>query len=78
MAEGEGGEQSYAGAVEWFRKGAEFGVVDSQYNLGVLYERGLGISPNLTEALFWFQIAASNNDAGAPTKVQKPTARRVN
>ena len=69
MAEGEGGEQTYAGAVEWFRKGAEYGVVDSQYNLGVLYEQGLGISPNLTESLFWFDVANRNGDGGAPAKI---------
>ena len=71
MAEGEGGEQTYAGAVEWFRKGAEYGVVDSQYNLGVLYEQGLGISPNLTESLFWFDVANRNGDGGAPAKISE-------
>ena len=75
MAEGEGGEQTYAGAVGWFRKGAEFGIVDSQYNLGVLYEQGLGISPNLTEALYWFMVAAKNGDAGAPAKVMEISKR---
>ena len=75
MAEGEGGEQTYAGAVEWFRKAAEFDIVDSQYNLGVLYEQGLGISPNPQEALFWFQIAAKNGDTGAPAKIRELKAR---
>ena len=75
MAEGDGGPQSYAGAVEWFRKAAEFGIVDSQYNLGVLYEQGLGISPNLTEAMFWYEIAGKNGDAGAPAKIADLTGR---
>ena len=42
---------------------------DSQYNLGVLYEQGLGISPNLTESLFWFDVANRNGDGGAPAKI---------
>ena len=41
----------------------------------MLYEQGLGISPNLTEALYWFMIAAKNGDAGAPAKVMELSQR---
>ena len=41
-AEGVEGKPDYASAAQWFRKAAEHGVADSQYNLGVLSARGLG------------------------------------
>ncbi|MEL7113723.1 MAG: peptidoglycan-binding protein, partial [Pseudomonadota bacterium] len=68
-ADGEGGAQSYAAAAEWFRRAADFGIVDSQYNLAVLYENGLGISPSQVEALYWYEVAALNGDASAPGNV---------
>ena len=36
--EGRGVEQDYATAVEWFRKAADQGDANAQYNLGVMYE----------------------------------------
>ncbi|MEO1473517.1 MAG: SEL1-like repeat protein, partial [Pseudomonadota bacterium] len=65
MTEGEGGPQSYTSAAEWYRKAAEYGVVDSQFNLALFYQDGLGISPSLTEALFWFEVAALQGDNDA-------------
>ena len=35
---GDGVEQDYAKAVEWFRKTAEKGDVTGQYNLGYMYD----------------------------------------
>ncbi|MEL7481730.1 MAG: SEL1-like repeat protein [Pseudomonadota bacterium] len=67
---GEGGPQSYANAAAWYRKAAEFGVVDSQFNLAVFYQDGLGISPDLAEALFWFEIAGRSGDADARSTAQ--------
>ncbi len=49
-------------AAQWFEKAAQRGVVDSQYNLGVLYESGQGLPKNLTEALVWYSIAAGQGD----------------
>jgi localization factor PodJL len=47
---------------------AERGVRDSQYNLGVLYARGLGVDPNLAESFRWFAIAAEQGDSDAAKK----------
>ena len=33
----------FEAAARWFRAGSELGLADSQYNLGILYARGLGV-----------------------------------
>jgi TPR repeat protein len=40
---GEGVEQDYVQAREWYRKAAEQGDATAQESLGILYERGLGV-----------------------------------
>jgi localization factor PodJL len=54
-----------AEAFRWFRRAAERGVADSQYNLGVMYQQGHGVGVDATEALFWFFVAARQDDADA-------------
>jgi TPR repeat protein len=43
-------------------------VVDSQYNLGLLYEAGRGVEKNLREAYRWFAVAANAGDVAAREK----------
>jgi localization factor PodJL len=52
----------------WFRKGADRGVADSQYNLGILYARGIGVEHNFAEAYKWFSLAAKEGDKDAAKK----------
>ena len=62
-AEGRGGvEAELPTAAKWFEKAAERGVVDSQFNLGVLFESGQGLPKNLTDAYVWYAIAAQQGD----------------
>ena len=56
---------SYRQAKDWFEKAAEKGHVDAQYNLGVIYENGEGVSQNYQQAKAWYEKAASQNDAQA-------------
>ncbi|WP_427452837.1 peptidoglycan-binding protein [Litorimonas sp. WD9-15] len=58
-----------AAALDWFRKAAERGVVDSQFNVGFLREGGQGVSEDLSVAYFWYNIAARQGDQGAPGRV---------
>jgi localization factor PodJL len=44
--------------------------VDSQFNLAVLYERGMGVAASLTEAYKWYLIAANQGDAESRTRVE--------
>src|SRR3546814_16312638 len=62
LVRSEGGTQDSAAAASWFRKAAQRGVVDSQYNLGQLYQAGSGVPRDLAQAYKWFSIAASDGD----------------
>jgi S1-C subfamily serine protease len=41
---------------------AEQGVAEAQYNLGNLYQHGLGVSKDLEEAFKWYRLAAEQGD----------------
>lgn len=62
---GEGGPQDLASAAQWFRKAAEAGVTDSQFNLGMMYQTGSGAPQDLAEARKWFSRAAAQGDTAA-------------
>ena len=59
---------NYKSASFWFRKAADRGVADSQFNLGILYARGIGVEQNLAESFKWFSLAAAQGDADAARK----------
>ncbi len=65
---GPSGKPDYASAIPWFRQAADRGLRDSQYNLGVLYARGMGVSQNLAESYRWFSLAANQGDTDAAKK----------
>ena len=54
-----------AAAAQWFKKAAEHGVVDSQYNLGLLYQSGSGVPRDL----------ALRPTSGSPSPPTPATAR---
>ena len=49
---------SYREAAAWFEQAAAKGFPDSQYNLALLYEHGLGIEQDLLRAYQWYAEAA--------------------
>ncbi len=55
-------------AVKWFTDAANFGIKDSQFNLGILYGQGLGVPQNLSESYKWFALAAKTGDSDAASK----------
>lgn len=55
----------YPTAIQWFTAAAERGLADSQFNLGVLYENGLGIGRDQVAAYKWYALAAAKGDAEA-------------
>ncbi|MGO9460100.1 MAG: hypothetical protein ACLPWS_09210 [Rhodomicrobium sp.] len=57
--------QDYREAALWFSRAAEAGFADSQYNLALLYERGLGLEQDLTRAYYWYEAAAKAGDKEA-------------
>jgi TPR repeat protein len=56
---GEGVARDNAEAVKWYRKAAEQGYVDAQYNLGLMYEDGDGVAEDDIFAYMWWNLAAA-------------------
>jgi localization factor PodJL len=50
-------------------------VTDSQYNLAILYARGIGVPVNLAESYRWFSLAAASGDRDATRKRDEVAAR---
>jgi len=56
-----GVKQNFDRAALWFREGADNGIANAQYNLGVLHHQGLGVDESLAKAMYWYREAAKNN-----------------
>jgi len=50
----------YVQAMSWYKKAANRGNALAQYNIGMLYENGHGVSQNHETALVWIKKAAAN------------------
>ena len=44
--------------MKWYRKAAEQGDADAQYNLGYSYSNGEGVEKDEEEAVKWYRKAA--------------------
>ncbi len=56
----------YATALRLWRPYAARGDMEAQYNLGGLYDQGLGMPQDHAEALKWYRLAAGQGDAALP------------
>ncbi len=56
---GEGAPKKEAEAVTWYRKAAEQGHMDAQYQLGDCYYCGNGVDEDEVEAVKWYRMAAA-------------------
>ena len=54
---------------------AEHGVVNGQYNLAQLYEKGYGVPQNNAEAYKWYLVAAGSGDTEARSAADSLKAR---
>ncbi|MGP8233258.1 MAG: hypothetical protein ACLQL2_11450 [Methylovirgula sp.] len=72
---GDSDRPDYATAAHWFKRAAEFGVRDSQYNYAVLLARGLGVQQDFVASYVWFAIAAAQGDQDSATKRDDVGAR---
>lgn len=52
-------------ALKEFRSAAEKGDSDSQYNLALMYERGIGVGKDEKEALIWYRKSAEQGNSNA-------------
>ena len=57
---GQGVEQDYKSAGEWFRKASEKNIPQAQYKLGDLYFKGRGVPKDYEFAYVWFSVGASH------------------
>jgi len=55
----------YATALREWQPLAEQGHRDAQFNVGLLYENGLGVPADGAEAARWYRLAAEQNDRTA-------------
>jgi localization factor PodJL len=63
--------QDYQEAAAWFASAAMSGLTDSQFNLAVLYERGLGLQQNNHKAYFWYEVASLAGDKEATRQAER-------
>ena len=55
----------FATALQEWTPLAEQGDASAQYNLGVIYGKGLGVPQDYAEAVRWYRLAADQGDADA-------------
>ena len=63
--------QDYEEAAAWFASAAMSGLTDSQFNLAVFYERGLGLQKNNQKAYFWYEVASLAGDKEATRQAER-------
>ena len=59
----------YATALKKWKPIAEAGNAVAQFNLGLIYEKGLGVLQDDKEAVRWYRLAAVQGDADAQTNL---------
>jgi len=57
---GQGVDQDYRNAGEWFRKASEKSIPQAQYKLGDLYFKGRGVPKDYEFAYIWYSVGASH------------------
>lgn len=58
-------KKDMAKAVEYFEMAAEELHIDSLYNLGYLYEHGIGVEQDGTKAISYYEKAAQYDDVSS-------------
>ena len=74
----DGGTPDYELAAKWYGEAASYGLPDSQFNLGILAEHGLGQEQNVAAAYKWFSLAskAGDNEAAKRRALSRPSSIR--
>ena len=68
---GQGVEQDYKKAGEWFRKASEKNIPQAQYKLGDLYFKGRGVPKDYEFAYVWFSVGASHQHKLSMSSINK-------
>ena len=51
--------EDHAAAAHWYQRAADRGAADAQFSIGYLYDNGLGVEQDDTQAYLWYELAAS-------------------
>ena len=76
-AGGDGVPKDTAQAVDWFRKAAESGDKDGQFNLGRVYARGEGVTRDYVAAYMWASLAAAQESGKVAKTVRDDLEKRM-
>jgi len=68
---GQGVDQNYEAASNWFRKASEKNIPQAQYKLGDLYFKGRGVPKDYEYAYIWFSVGASHEHKLSEKAVKK-------
>jgi TPR repeat protein len=68
-ANGEGVNKDKVKTFQWYRKAAEQGYTNAQFNLGWMYEKGDGVSQAKEQAIYWYKKAAEQGDTDAQNRL---------
>lgn len=58
-----------AETVKWYRRAAEQGCAEGQYQLALCYEKGCGVEQNYAEAAKWYHLAAMRRHVESSRKL---------
>lgn len=62
---GQGVQQDYTRAAQWYWKAAEQGNAIAQYQLGNMYHLGKGVSQNYIRAYMWLDLASRGGNVSS-------------
>jgi len=68
---GQGVEQDFEKAGEWFRKASEQGLSVAMYKLAGLYTKGKGVPKDLEFAYVWYSVAAVHEHQKSINMIEK-------
>ena len=63
--DGDGMEQDYVQAANWYKIAADQGHAKAQHNLGLMYEQGQGVSRDTALAAKYYRMAAEHGHSGS-------------
>ena len=66
---GEGMEQSFDKALTWFRRGLANGDALCEYELGLMYQEGLGVRKDIMTAADYYKVAADQDLPSAQVRL---------
>ena len=75
LASGQGGripekDRNYSGAMEWYLKAAQLGDAQAHYEIGRMFDEGVGVVQDDLKAKQWYAQASARGHAGAEERLQ--------